>query len=296
MSKITGDKNLKFGFFINTAFVVLEFTAGLAANSLALISDAAHNLTDSMSIGFSFLASKFAGRSASERQTFGYGRAAILAATINATVLVVTAALIYREAYGRLQHPQIVEGKIVAVIALVGIISNSAVAWFAARSRKDLNARVVFLSNLVDIVSSALALAAGLLIVFTKQTWVDPAISFIIATMLLVAAWQILREATIVLMEGVPEDISATKVKQALLDHPDVLGVDDLHIWTVGSQNTALSAHVVVSNEGIALKEADKLLAELKAMLAKEFGINHATLEPEFTAGPHEAERTDEGL
>lgn len=295
MSQESGDKNLKFGFFINTTFVVLEFIAGLAANSLALISDAVHNLTDSMSIGFSFLASKFAKRGANERQTFGYGRAAILAATINATVLVVTALFIYREAYGRLQHPQTVDGKIVAIIALVGIISNSAVAWFAARSRKDLNARVVFLSNLVDIVSSTLALIAGLLIIFTKQTWIDPAISFVIATMLLIAAWQILREATVVLMEGVPKGINATKVKQTLTDHPKVTGVDDLHIWAVGSQDVALSAHIIV-NKITTLQETNELLAELKTQMSEKFGIDHATLEPELKAGPHEAERTDEGL
>lgn len=290
-----GDKNLKYGFFINTTFVVLEFIAGLAANSLALISDAVHNLTDSMSIGFSFLASKFAKRGANERQTFGYGRAAILAATINATVLVVTAALIYREAYGRLQHPQTVDGKVVAIIALVGIISNSTVAWFAARSRKDLNARVVFLSNLVDIVSSTLALIAGLLIMFTKQTWIDSTISFVIATMLLVAAWQILREATVVLMEGVPKGINAGEVKKALIDHPKITGVDDLHIWSVGSEDIAVSAHLIVKDIKT-LKETDDVLADLKAMLSEKFSIGHATLEPELTAGPHEAERTDEGL
>lgn len=277
MSELSGDKNLKFGFVINTTFVVLELVAGLAANSLALVSDAIHNLTDSMSIGFSFLASKFAKRGANERQTYGYGRAAILAATINATILVATAALIYREAYTRFFNPQPVEGKVVAIIALIGIISNSAVAWFASRSRKDLNARVVFLSNIVDVISSALALIAGLLLIFTDLAWIDPAISFVIATMLLVAAWQILREATRVLMEGVPRGLDTNKVRQTITDFAQVSDVDDLHIWSISSDNIALSCHIIADSKN--LMDSSKLISDIKNKLAQKHEINHATIE-----------------
>lgn len=290
-----GDKNLKYGFLINTSFVILEFTAGLTANSLALISDAAHNLTDSMSIGFSYFASRFSKRRADEKRTYGYGRAAVLAAMTNASVLTVTAFLIYREAISRFGSPEAVNGKFVAILGAIGIISNSAVAFMASRSRKDINARVIFLSNLVDVFSSFSAMVAGLLIIFTGVRWIDPAISLLIATLLLIAAWQILRDAARILFEGVPKGISAAKVQKALIDHPKVTGVDDLHIWSIGSQDTALSAHIIV--RGIkTLKETDDLLAELKAKMSEKFGIDHATLEPELKAGPHEAERTDEGL
>lgn len=290
-----GDKNLKYGFFINTTFVVLEFAAGLAANSLALISDAAHNLTDSMSIGFSYFASRFSKRRADDKRTYGYGRAAVLAAMVNATILSVTAVLIYREAFSRFSSPEAVDGKFVAILGAIGIISNSAVAFMASRSRKDINARVIFLGNLVDMFSSFLAMVAGLLIIFTGIRWIDPAISLLIATLLLYAAWQILRDAARILFESVPKGLSATEVRQAMVNHPNVTSVDDLHIWSIGSEDIALSAHVVVKNIK-SLADTDRLLGELKNTLAEKFGIDHATLEPELKAGLHEAERTDEGL
>lgn len=290
-----GDKNLKYGFFINTTFVALEFTAGLAANSLALISDAAHNMTDSMSIGFSYFASRFSKRRADDKRTYGYGRAAVLAAMINASVLTVTAVLIYREAFSRFSNPEPVDGKFVAILGAVGIISNSAVAFMASRSRKDINARVIFLGNLVDVFSSFSAMVAGLLIIFTGIRWIDPAISLLIATLLLYAAWQILRDAARILFEGVPKGLSAAEVRQAMVNHPNVTSVDDLHIWSIGSEDIALSAHVVVKNIK-SLADTDRLLGELKNTLAEKFGIDHATLEPELKAGPHEAERTNEGL
>lgn len=275
-----GDSNLKIGFFINTVFVVLEFIAGIAANSLALISDAAHNLTDSMSIGFSYYASRFAKRSATDSHTYGYGRAAILAATINATVLVVTAGLIYHEAYIRVFHPEPVRGYLVAGIALVGIFSNSLVAYFASRSRKDLNARAVFFGNLVDIFSSFMAFVAGLLIIFTKQTWIDPAVSFVIATMLLFAAWQILKEASIVLMEGVPKGISLEAVQKAILAVTKVEKVDDLHIWSIRSEYNALSCHIVIDETE--LKDSRKIVEAVKAKLRDDYDIQHATIEIEL--------------
>lgn len=279
-SNNNGDSDLKTGFFINTAFVVLEFIAGLAANSLALISDAAHNLTDSMSIGFSYYASRFAKRGATDRHTYGNGRAAILAATINATILVVTAGVIYHEAYIRLFHPEPVRGYLVAGIALVGIISNASVAYFASRSRKDLNARVVFLGNLVDVFSSFMALVAGLLIIFTKQTLIDPAVSFVIATMLLIAAWQILREASVVLMEGVPKGVDLDKVQQAIQAVPKVEKVDDLHIWSIRSDYNALSCHIVIDEKE--LPHSRGIVEAVKAKLSQDHDIQHATIEVEL--------------
>ena len=288
------DNNLRIGFLINTTFVVLEFVAGLFANSLALISDAAHNLTDSMSILFAYFASRFSKRSANTRQTYGYGRAAILAALINSTILAVTSITIYREAYSRLFHPQPVHGGIVAVIALVGIISNGLVAFIAARNKNDLNSKTVFLSNIVDTISSFSAMVAGILIIFTKQTWIDPAISFFIATMLLYAAWKIIRQAASVLMEGVPKGIDAQAVRQSLLSMTDVTDIDDLHIWTVGSNEAALSCHIV-TNLG-QLSQSVALVSQLKQSLRREYGITHATIEIQTVSGSHDHERTDEGL
>ena len=287
-------KNLRLGFIINTAFVVLEFTAGLFANSLALVSDAVHNLTDSMSMLFAYFASKFSGRRADARQTYGYGRAAILAALINCIILVVTSITIYREAYTRLHHPEPVHGGIVAIIALIGIVTNGAVAFVAARNKNDLNSRTVFLGNLVDTVSSFSAMVAGIVIIFTKQTWIDPAISFFIATMLLVAAWEVMSQATRILLEGVPNNIDAQRVRNIILNTPGVQAVDDLHIWAIGSDEVALSCHVVI--KGLSLTQSVAVISGIKRKLRDRYAITHATIETQLITGPHDQERGDEGL
>lgn len=290
----SSDSNLRLGFIINTTFVALEFTAGIFANSLALISDSVHNLTDSMSILFAYFASRFSKRKANDRQTYGYGRAAILAALVNSTILVVTSITIYREAYSRLQHPQAVHGGVVAVIALIGIVSNGAVAYIASRNKNDLNSRTVFFGNLVDTVSSFSAMVAGIIIIFTKQTWIDPAISFFIATMLLIAAWEIIKQATSVLLEGVPKNIDAQKVRQSILESPRINGADDLHIWSIGSDEVALSCHVVTDVSS--LSESVRMVSQLKQILREQYGITHATIETQLIVGTHDNERSDEGL
>jgi cobalt-zinc-cadmium efflux system protein len=285
---------LRLGFFINTAFVVVEFVAGLFSNSLALISDSVHNLTDSFSILLSFFANRISKREATSNQTFGYGRAAILAATINAALLLVTSGFIFRESYDRLMHPQPVSGGVVAIIAIIGILSNGAVAFAVSRNRHELNSRAVFVSNMMDTLSSLGALVAGLIIIVTKQTWADPLISFFIGVMLLYAAWEIMREASNVLLEGVPKGIDAIKVKQAILESKHIRDLDDLHIWTMGAGEAALSCHIVIDD--CSVSESVKLVSNIKGMLAKEFQITHATIETQIESGPHDNERADEGL
>lgn len=285
---------LRLGFIINTTFVVVEFIAGLLSNSLALISDSVHNLTDSFSILLSFFANRISKREASSSQTFGYGRAAILAATINATLLLVTSGFIFRESYERLMHPQPVSGGVVAIIAIIGILSNGAVAYAVSRNRHELNSRAVFVSNIMDTLSSLGALIAGLIIVFTKQTWADPLISFLIGIMLLYAAWEIMKEASNVLLEGVPKGINAIEVKQAILDIRHIRDLDDLHIWTMGAGEAALSCHIVIDD--CSVSESVKIVSNIKRMLAKDYHITHATLEAQVESGPHDNERVDEGL
>ena len=287
-------KGLSLGFVINTTFVVVEFIAGILSNSLALISDSVHNLTDSFSILLSFFANRISKREATSSQTFGYGRAAILAATINATLLLVTSGFIFRESYERLIHPQPVSGGVVAIIAIIGILSNGAVAFSVSKNRHELNSRAVFVSNIMDTLSSLGALVAGLIIIFTKQTWADPLISFLIGVMLLYAAWGIMREASNVLLEGVPKGIDAIKVKQAILDTKHIRDLDDLHIWTMGAGEAALSCHIAIDD--CPVSESIKIVSSIKSMLDKEYRITHATIETQIESGPHDNERVDEGL
>lgn len=191
-------------------------------------------------------------------------------------------------------HPQPVSGGVVAIIAIIGILSNGAVAFAVSRNRHELNSRAVFVSNMMDTLSSLGALVAGLIIIVTKQTWADPLISFFIGVMLLYAAWEIMREASNVLLEGVPKGIDAIKVKQAILESKHIRDLDDLHIWTMGAGEAALSCHIVIDD--CSVSESVKLVSNIKGMLAKEYLITHATIETQIESGPHDNERADEGL
>ncbi len=287
-------RGLGISFLINTTFVVVEFTAGIFSNSLALISDSAHNLTDSFSILLSYSANRISKREADHSKTFGYGRTAILAAVINATILLVTSIFIFYEAYQRFLDPQPVLGGIVAIIAAIGILSNGAVAFVVSRNKSDLNSRAIFLSNIVDMISSFGAFIAGLLILVTKQSWADPLISLLIGILLLRAAWEIIREASSVLLESVPKGIDALKVKESILSIEHIRDLDDLHIWTMGAGEAALSCHIVIDD--CSVKESVKIVSSLKHMLSEKYKITHSTIETQTESGPHDNERADEGL
>jgi cobalt-zinc-cadmium efflux system protein len=287
-------RGLGLGFLINTSFVVIEFTAGIFSNSLVLISDSVHNLTDSFSILLSYLANRIGKRQADTTKTFGYGRATILAAAINATILLVTSVFIFYEAYQRLMHPEPVNGGIVAIIAAIGILSNGAVAFVVSRNKHDINSRAIFVSNLMDTLSSLGALIAGIIILVTHQTWADPLISLLSGVLLFRAAWEIIREASSVLLESVPKGIDALKVKESILGIEHVRDLDDLHIWTMGAGEAALSCHIVIDD--CSVKEGVQIVSVLKEMLSTKYKITHSTIETQTESGPHDNERADEGL
>lgn len=287
-------RGLGISFLINTTFVVIEFTAGIFSNSLALISDSIHNLTDSFSILLSYFANRIGKRPADAVKTFGYGHATILAATINATILLVTSLYIFHEAYQRLMNPEPVNGGMVAIIALIGIMSNGAVAFISSRNKHDLNSRAIFVSNLMDTLASLGALIAGIIIWVTGQMWADPLISLLIGILLLRAAWEIIREAGSILLESVPKGIDALTVKEAILVIPHVRDLDDLHIWTMGAGEPALSCHIVIDD--CSVKESVKIVSSLKQMLVEKYGITHSTIETQTESGPHDNERVNEGL
>lgn len=288
------DNKLKVGFLLNTGFTVLEFFIGFLSGSLALISDAAHNLTDSLSLLVSFIATKVAKKGANADKTYGYGRATVLAALINSIILLSLAAYIFTEAFKRFQNPEPVEGGLVVVVALVGIAINGTIAYLFFKSRGDLNIRSAFLNMAMDTLASVGALLAGLIIVLTGKTIADPLISLIIGCMLLYSGWSIIKSAIHLLFDGVPEGTDIPAIQKAILDTPGVRGMDDLHIWALSTTSAALSCHLVVKDSS--LKESIVLKEKVKRMLSEKFNIEHATIETELTMGPHDNERTDEGL
>lgn len=278
------DKKLKLGLVLNTGFTIFEFIIGILSGSLALVSDSGHNLTDSLSILISLFATKIAQREANKDHTYGYGRATILAAFINALMLFALSGYIFYEAFQRIMKPEPVEGQLVAIVAFVGIIINGGIALMFRSSKDDLNIRSAYINMMYDAIASVGALFAGLVITFTGKTIIDPLISILIGVMLLKSAWRVVRDAMHVLLEGVPEGVDREKVKTAIMKLPNIKGVDDLHIWAISSKYAALSCHIVI--EDCDVEESTKLVKQIKEKLIQDFRIEHATIETELIGCP----------
>lgn len=288
------DRNLKLGLGLNTGFTIFEFIVGFTSGSLALISDAAHNLTDSLSIVIAFYANKLAGKQATEDKTYGYGRATILAALINTFILFALAIYIFWEAYKRFLNPQPLEGMVIIVVATIGIFINGGVAYLFSKNKSDLNMKGTYLNMLYDTLASVGAVGAGIIILLTNWTIIDPLISVVIAVMQLKSGWGVVRSAFHVLLDGVPEGTDIKKIKETILKTPGVTGMDDLHIWALSTTTAALSCHLVVKEAS--LQKCLEVKHNVKEMLEEKFHIDHATIEIELTEGPHHGERTDEGI
>lgn len=274
------DKSIKFGLVLNTGFTIVEFIFGILTGSLALIADAAHNLTDTFTLSVSFAANRLARREANDSKTFGYGRATILAALLNASVMLAVAAFIVIEAIQRLGNPHPVEGGIVAVVAFIGILVNGSIAIVLSKNRKDLNMRSAFVDMAFDALSSLGAMVAGLVIWLTGITWIDSAVGLVIAALLVYNTLKILREAVQILLEGTPKDLDITAITQAITDTDKVLSVDDMHVWAIRSGYNALSCHIAIDETE--LKESRNIVEVVKAKLRKDYDIQHATIEVEL--------------
>ena len=274
------DRGIKFGLVLNTAFTVIEFTFGILTGSLALIADASHNLTDTFTLTISFIANKLARRKANDSKTFGYGRATILAALINASLMLGVAGFIVFEAIQRLGQPHSIEGGIVAAVAFVGILVNGSIAYILSKNKNDLNMRSAFIDMAFDALSSLGAVVAGLVILLTGVTWVDSAVGLVIAGLLVYNTIKILIEAVQILLEGTPKDLDISAISNAITSQDRVLSVDDLHVWTIRSGYNALSCHIAI--EKAELPNSHEILEDVKPKLEQEHGIKHATIEVEL--------------
>lgn len=273
-------RSIKFGLVLNSCYTVVEFSFGIATGSLALIADATHNLTDTLTLAVSFTANKIAGRKADMNRTFGYGRVTILAAMLNALIMLGVAAFIVNEAIQRFQHPQSVEGGIVALVAFVGIAVNGSIAYTLSKHRKDLNMRSAFIDMLFDTLSSLGAVIAGVVILLTGISGIDSLVGLLIAVLLVFNTGKIIKEAIQILLEGTPGDINIDDVRKTILEHESIEKVDDLHVWTIRSGYYALSCHVVIDEKNI--KSSRKTVEAVKKKLATVHSIKHPTIEVEF--------------
>lgn len=268
------------GLVLNGGFTVLEFVVGIMTGSLALIADATHNLTDSLTLVISYIAQRIGRRLPNRTKTYGYGRATIVAALFNAGILIAVAAFIGMEAIERLKEPHEVSGGVVAGVAFVGILINGFIAWQFSKRKDDLNAKSAYTNMLYDTLSSVGALAAGIIMLITGWSGLDAIVGLAIAVLLLFATFKIIGEALHVLLEGVPHGINLSKIESSLTKIPHVKDVDDLHVWAISSDYNSLSCHIVIDE--INLSRSRKIVEKAKEILRLDFSISHSTIEIEL--------------
>jgi cobalt-zinc-cadmium efflux system protein len=267
------------GAALNTGFVIAEFVYGTTANSMALIADAAHNLADVLGLLLSWGAATLGRRLPSSQRTYGWGRTTILAALVNAAVLLISVGAIAVEAVRRFAHPLPVAETTVMWVAVAGIVINGATALMFMRGHADLNIRAAFLHMAGDAAVSAGVVVSALLIGATGLDWIDPLTSLGIVVVISLGTWGVLRQAVNLSVDGVPEGIAHAEVLACLRELPGVLEVHDLHVWGLSTTETALTAHLV-REEGSDIQ----LIRTLNDEMQRRFGIGHVTVQLETPA------------
>ena len=261
---------------LTAGFAVVEAIGGWMSGSLALLSDAGHMITDAAALGLALFADVVARRPASSRASYGYGRAEVLAAFVNAIAMLAVVALIGIEAIRRLLEPTPVAGGTVTLIATVGLGVNLVAAWVLSSAGGSFNTRGALLHVMGDLLGSLAALVAGGVIMATGWLPIDPILSIAVALLILRSTWQLLKQSTGVLMEGVPGHLDFDAIGRSLAALPGVSDVHDLHIWNMSTEGVALSAHLGIARGD----DWPALLAQARRMLATDYGIRHATLQP----------------
>lgn len=275
------------GILLNSGFIILEVVFGLFSNSLALLSDAGHNLSDVLGLVLAWVANELAKRAASSRRTYGWKRATVLAALFNALLLLIGVGAIAWEAIGRFREPAPVAGATVIWVAGLGILVNGATAILFMSGRKsDLNVRGAFLHMAADAGVSAGVMIAGAVILLTGWTWLDPVVSLLVAFFILVSTWELFKDSLNLSLDAVPENIDPDKVRAYLAALPEVSEVHHVHIWPLSTTEVALTAHLVKKEPTM----DDALLGRIREDLHHQFGIGHPTIQ--FETSP-EACRED---
>lgn len=269
----------KVAIVLTVLFVMGEAAAGLYANSLALLSDAAHNFTDVLALGLSLYALYLSARPSNATKTFGYHRAGILAALVNATTLIGIALLIFYEAYERLVAPPPIQEQIMMIVAGVGFVINTSIAFFLRHFAQDLNVRSAFIHMVGDALSTLGVVIAGFAIHLTGWEILDPLASVLIGVLIAVSSWGILREGINILLEGTPTGIDMEAMVRDLMGIDGVQGVHDLHAWSISSSMHALSAHVLTDD--VSLSRGADIQREINQVLIERYHIGHTALQLE---------------
>ena len=264
-------------------FVAVEIVAGIRAHSLALISDAGHNFTDALALLLAWIANYLGAKPADEIKTYGYQRAGVLAAFVNALTLIAIAAWIFWESAQRLQAPEAVAQNVMLAVAALGLILNGGIMWALRTARhRDINVRSAFVHMLGDALGSIAIIAGAVAIAYTGWVQIDPLLSILIGVLIVWTAWDIIHESLNILLEGLPRGLNLQDVIGSMRAVDGVLDVHDLHIWSLGSSTHALSCHVLI--EDVPPSASDAILRRLNQMLAGRFHIFHTTVQFEHAS------------
>ena len=276
------DRNLLISIFLNILITVTQIIGGIVSGSLALLSDALHNFSDVISLVVSYIASKLSRQKASIHRTFGYKRAEILAAFINASTLVIVAVLLIIEAFKRFKNPEEIESGLVIWLSLIAIIGNGlSVLLLKKDANSNLNMRSAYLHLLTDMMASVAVLIGGLLMKYYQVFWVDSVLTFLIALYLIWVGYDLLKKSIKILMLFTPEQVNIKDVVRSVNKLPRVSKLHHVHVWCLNDDELHLEAHLDLE-ENITIKEFNSLLHKIETLLHDKFEINHVNIQPEF--------------
>ncbi len=275
----TDVKSLYFAIVILLIVAIAEVVGGFISNSLALLSDAGHMLTDIFAVGIAIFAAIISKKEADEKNTYGYYRAEIIAAFINGIILALLTLWILFEAAIRLFKPEPIAGNIMIIIGIIGLIANLAGAWLLHADEHNINTRAAFLHMLGDLLSSVAVVVGALGIIFLKWYWLDPVLSIFIAVVIMRASYKLIQQTVDILMEQAPQHIDPEEIKADILKISGVNNVHHIHLWTIGSRRYSMSAHVDVDN--IDICEGATIIDNINHMLSHDHNIEHATIQLE---------------
>jgi cobalt-zinc-cadmium efflux system protein len=279
---IVNGKNLLFSIFLNIGITIAQAIGGLLGGSLALLSDALHNFSDVLSLLVSYIANILSKRDASLKHTFGYKRAEIVAAFVNASTLIVVAIFLIIEAIKRFQNPENINSNLVIWLSLLAIVGNGlSVLLLKKDSEANLNMRSAYLHLLTDMMASVAVLIGGLLMKYYEMFWVDSVLTLAIAIYLIIVGYDLLKSATKVLMLFTPSDLALEDIAENICNITQIKNVHHLHVWQLNEAEIHLEAHVDFY-EDISISEFDKIIAEIEEIVYHKHGINHINIQPEF--------------
>jgi cobalt-zinc-cadmium efflux system protein len=275
-------KRLLLATLLNIVITIAEVVGGLLSNSLALISDALHNMGDAFAVALSYFAIRIGRRGSDHQKTFGYQRAEILVALLNTTVLIAVCIFLFFEAWQRLQHPEPIKGGIMMLVAFIGLLANLATVLLLHRdAQKNINTRSAYLHLLGDTLSSVAVIAGGILIYFFHIYWVDPLVTFLVGLYMIRESYSVLKETINILMQSKPHGLDLDQLKSEIEGLPDINNIHHIHVWRLTDSSTYFECHIDVC-EDMPLSKTSSIRHNVETLLSEKFGINHFTTQFEF--------------